>query len=201
MPTIDLRPASARLSKLIDAVPDNALHSQTPCSSYCVGDLLDHVAGLTVAFGGAAVKAEGSSANMGPAGNASNLEPDWRVSLPQRLEDLASGWLDPTAWVGMTRVGGQDLPGEVAGTILFGELAVHGWDLAQSTAIPFEPDPVGLVSLLDLVRQAFGPGQDAARGAAFGPAIPVPDDASMFDQVLGLLGRDPSWTAAQQAST
>ena len=194
MPIIDLKPASKQLSALIDAVPDTALGGTTPCSEYCVGDLLDHISGLTVAFGGAAAKAGGDAANMGPAGDASNLPPDWRASLPQRLDGLAQAWMHPEAWSGATRVGGQDLPAEIAGVVLFGELTVHGWDLARATDIVFALDPKGVGPLFDLVRQTFGPRQDAARGTAFRPAVPVAEDAPIFDQTLGLLGRDPTWT-------
>jgi uncharacterized protein (TIGR03086 family) len=194
LPILELEPVTTHLSVLIQDVPDSALDRPTPCSDYCVGDLLDHIAGLTIAFGGAAVKADGDSATMGPMGDASNLDPDWRGSIPQRLEGLSEAWLDPNAWTGMTRVGGQELPGEVAGVVLFGELAVHGWDLARANGMTFAPDPAGLPTLLELVGNFFGPGQEAARGAAFGPAVPVPEDAPMFDRVLGLLGRDPTWS-------
>ena len=29
---------------------------------------------------------------------------------------------------------------------------------------------------------------------AFGPAVPVPDDAPLLDQVVALTGRDPAWS-------
>jgi hypothetical protein len=50
---------------------------------------------------------------MGPWGDASKLDPDWRTSLSLRLKALAEAWRDPEAWTGTTRVGGSDQPGEV----------------------------------------------------------------------------------------
>jgi uncharacterized protein (TIGR03086 family) len=195
MNLIDLGPAASRLGALIAAVPDDALGRPTPCSEYRVGDLLDHIAGLTIAFGGAATKAGGPTATMGPAGDARNLPSEWRQALPQRVTQLAEAWADPEAWNGMTKVGGNDLPGAVAGIVAFGELSVHGWDLSRATRIPFEPDSLGVPELFALASQTFeGPDQDSARGSAFGPAIPVPVGAPVFDRVLGLLGRDPAWT-------
>jgi uncharacterized protein (TIGR03086 family) len=193
-PVIDLHPAVARLSTLIEAVPDSALGGPTPCSEYSVGDLLDHIAGITVAFGGAAAKSRGESADMGPQGDVTNLDANWRISLPTRLETLGRSWKDPDAWSGMTRVGGQDIPAEVAGIVSYGELAVHGWDLSRATRLPFEPDPLGVSALFDLVRQTFASTQGGPPSPAFGPPVPVAEDAPMFDQTLGMLGRDPNWS-------
>lgn len=195
MTMTDLGPAADTLCTLIAAVPDSDLGRPTPCTQYTVGDLLHHIAGVTVAFGGAAVKARGESADMGPWGDASKLDPDWRTSLPRRVTALAEAWRDPQAWTGITRVGGADQPAEVTGIIALGELVVHGWDLARGTGQPFETDPGALARLYELVRQTLGPEQhQAARGQAFGPAVPVAPDAPALDQTLGLLGRDPAWS-------
>lgn len=197
MPMIDLQPAAENLGALVTRVADEDLGRPTPCSEYTVGDLLDHIAGATVAFGGAASKADGPTATMGPQGDAGNLDPDWRATLPLRLKRLAEAWRDPQAWEGMTRVGGQDIPGGVAGLFTFGELTVHGWDLAKGTGQPFDADPEGLEGLFQLANQFFGPGGEAEGGGpAFGPAVPVPADAPLLDRALGLLGRDPNWSPA-----
>ena len=174
MAVTNLGPATDCLCALIEAVPADYLGRATPCTEYSVGDLLDHIRGVTVAWGGAAVKSSGDSSTMGPSGDSSNLDPAWRTSLPRWLRDLADAWSDPQAWTGMTRVGGNDLPAEVAGMALLGELVVHGWDLAHAQRDqPFKPDPATLTMLYENVRQAFGPGQDEARGDAFAPAVPV----------------------------
>jgi len=141
MTVTDLGPAAGRLCALIENVPDQDLGRPSPCTEYTVGDLLDHIRGVTIAWGGAAVKAEGESSTIGPSGDASKLDPDWRTSLPRRLRELAEAWHDPEAWTGTTRVGGNELPGEIAGMALLGELVIHGWDLATATGQPFQPDP------------------------------------------------------------
>ena len=196
MPMIDLHPTADSLGSLISTVPDGDLGRPTPCTEYTVGDLLDHIAGSTIAFGGAAAKADGPSADMGPQGNAGNLDADWRTTLPLRVKTVAEAWRDPEAWEGMTRVGGQDLPSAMAGIITFGELTVHGWDLAKATGLQFEPDPDGLDALFELASQSRGPGNDGPRGTAFGAVVPVPEDAPVLDRVLGLLGRNPGWSPA-----
>ena len=165
MTMTDLGPAAGHLCALTEAVPDRDLGRPTPCTEYTVGGLLHHIAGVTVAFGGAAVKARGESSDMAPWGDASKLDPDWRTSVPRRVRALAEAWRDPEAWKGMTRVGGGDQPGEVTGIILLGELVVHGWDLARGTGLPFEVDSATLVPVYDLVRETFGPGQGQLRAA------------------------------------
>jgi len=195
MPVIDLKPAASRLADIVAAVPDDALSNPTPCSEYTVGDLLDHIHGVTYAFGGAAEKSN-EFAGAGPSGGAGNLPADWRTSIPQKLNELAAKWDKPEAWTGETTVGGQGMPAEAIGVIAYGELTVHAWDLSQGSGIPFDPDPVGIEALHELTSGFLtGPNGDAMRGTAFGPAVDVPDDAPVFERTLGVLGRDPRWKA------
>jgi hypothetical protein len=47
---VDLGPAAPGLAQLGTGVPDELLDAPTPCPSHSVGDLIDHVGGLSVAF-------------------------------------------------------------------------------------------------------------------------------------------------------
>ena len=40
----------------------------------------------------------------------------------------------------MSRAGGVDFPGEVAGMVALTEVVVHGWDLARATGQPYGID-------------------------------------------------------------
>lgn len=174
------------MAALVEAVPDDALDRPTPCETYTVGDLLDHIGGFALAFAAAASK---TPLEGGPAGDAANLAPDWRSRIPRDLEALATAWDEPEAWTGTTRVAGVDLPGEVAGRVALDELVIHAWDLARSADLPV-PDPgPDAEPVLATVQEFRANGIEGL----FGPPVPVGEDAPLFDRVLGLSGRDPAW--------
>ncbi|MFD4638748.1 TIGR03086 family metal-binding protein [Lentzea sp. NPDC058436] len=183
----DLTPAAGQLAAVVRNVTDADLEATTPCPDYTVGDLLDHVNGLAVAFTMAARKTplDGTA-----SGDASRLPQDFRESIPARLDELARAWSVPEAWDGMTRAGGIDLPGEVAAAVALDEIVLHGWDVARATGQPFEVEE-GLLQVVHGFVSSIGP--DDRDGSLFGAAVEVDSNAPVFDRVLGLSGRDPHW--------
>jgi len=196
MTMLDLEPATRQMGDLIWGVPGDMLDAPTPCPAYTLGDLVEHVGGLTLAFTGAATKNADELVSQGPSGDASRLGDDWRTRIPQDLKVLAEAWRDPAAWTGMTMAGGVDLPGEVAGLVALDELVIHGWDVARASGQVYDCDPRLLEAVHGFVEQFSGPGQDAARKGLFGPEVEVSQGAPLLDRVVGLAGRDPAWSAA-----
>jgi len=194
MSPVDLEPAVRRLADLVSSVPDDLLVAPTPCPAYTLGDLVEHVGGAASAFTGAAVKDLGDATSQGPSGDASRLTDDWRSRIPRDLAGLAEAWRDPAAWTGMTKAGGVDLPGEVAGLVALDEVVVHGWDVARATGQPYECDTPSVEAVHGFVAQFSEPGMEEARAGLFGPVVEVPDDAPLLDRVIGLTGRDPGWS-------
>ena len=185
---IDLTPACQRTADVLVKVTDEQLIAPTPCPDYRLGDLLYHVGGLALAFTAAARKDLGELTDQPAEGG--QLDDDWRTSYPARLAELARAWQEPDAWQGMTRVGGIDLPGEVAGSVALTEVVIHGWDVARATGQSYDIDPATAEPLLAHVSQV------AAEGPVeglFGPAIPIADDAPALDRAVALSGRDPAW--------
>ena len=185
----DLTPAARRMAELIRNVSDDQLQGPTPCPDYTLGDLVEHVGGLSLAFTAAATKMPLEGSDQGPGGDASRLGDDWRTSIPERLIALADAWKDPEAWTGMTAAGGVELPGEVGGLVALDELVIHGWDVAKASGQPYDPDNDELEAVHGFVSQFDG----GDSGGLFGPPVPVPDDAPLLDRVIGLTGRDPNW--------
>src|SRR6516162_3513715 len=102
--TVDLGPAARRLASLVAGVADHDLARPTPCPAYALGDLIDHVGGLAIAFAAAAGKERSERTEQPRPGDAARLSPDWRERIPRDLDALALAWDDSGAWQGMTRI-------------------------------------------------------------------------------------------------
>ena len=187
MVMIDLGPATDRMAQLVASVSDEQLGAPTPCPNTSLGDLMDHIGSLTSGF--MLVARKESGATGAPTPDARNLEAGWRERLTGDLETLAAAWGDPAAWEGMTQAAGIDLPGEVAGLVALDELVVHGWDVAVASNQAYDPTVEEIAAATQFVT-GFNAPRD---GHLFGPIVPVPDDASPLDKLLGLTGRDPRW--------
>lgn len=192
--TIDLEPAAKRVAAVVTAIPDQALTGPTPCPDYTIADLLEHVGGLAIAFRAAADK-DDRFGGAPPLGNGSRLPADWRTRIPEDLAAMAQAWQNPQAWTGMTRAGGVDLPGEVAGLVALDEVVIHGWDLARAAGIEYDCDGPTLEAVHGFVASFEAPA-DAEGPALFGPPVAVPAQAPLLDRVVGLTGRRPDWTPA-----
>jgi uncharacterized protein (TIGR03086 family) len=194
MAQLDLGPAAGRLADLVRTVGDDQLGAPTPCPDYALGDLLEHVGGLAVAFANAARKGGGPLAEFAGSGDAARLAADWRTGIPAALDELAAAWRDPAAWEGMTRIAGSDTPAEVAGLVALDEVVLHGWDVARSLGRPYAVDDASLAAVGGFVEQFASPEARAQAAGLFGPVVDVRPDAPPLARVLGLAGRDPEWS-------
>src|SRR4051794_15120723 len=179
----DLGPATTRTAAVVRSVRDDQLGQPTPCG-ISVGGLLDHLRTLSLAFTAAATKADDEIVDgPPPRPAATNLGVGWRVHIAGLLDQLAATWADPAASEGMTKAGGLELPGEVAAVIALDEVVLHGWDLAVATGQTYGVDDAALEPLLPFLAHVAEPGMEAGREGLFGPVVPVPDDAPLFDRV------------------
>jgi uncharacterized protein (TIGR03086 family) len=193
---LDLTPATEMLTQVVTDIRDNQLGAPTPMRGTTVADLLDHLDGLCLAFTAAAAK-DRAGGSQAPSADGSRLGPDWRIRLSGRLSQLARAWQDETAWAGMTRAGGADLPGEVAGHVAINEIVVHGWDLAAATGHDYASETGLVQAAFAFVQSAVAQNPDGSPGL-FGSPVAVPDSAPLLDRLIGLTGRDPAWQPAGQ---
>lgn len=190
----DLTNATELVGQVVGAVTDDQLDLATPCPGYDVRGLLGHLHGLSLAFAAAAARDFGPFTDTAPDSSAPPVLPDdWRTSIPASLSALGAAWAYPAAWQGMTRAGGVDLPGEIAGVVALDEVVLHGWDLAVATGAAYQPDDASAAVVLGFLTESR---KEPVPEGLFGPVVPVPHDASAFDRALGLAGRDPAWRRA-----
>jgi uncharacterized protein (TIGR03086 family) len=189
METIDFGPATATMRRLVTQVTDDQLTGSTPCDKYTVGDLVDHIGGLTLAFTGAARKERVPGTEGGGSGDASRLEPGWRDRIARDLDGLAEAWADPAAYDGVTMAGPVEMPGPEAAAVALNELVVHGWDLATATGQDYTVADADLAICVEFARAFSTPETVEMRGDAFGEVIEVPESASDLERLLGFMGR------------
>jgi uncharacterized protein (TIGR03086 family) len=197
-PRPDLTQTAAVVADVVRGVSDEDLGRPTPCPGTSVAAMLDHVAGLTMAFTAAAQHQPVPGGDQPPSPDASRLDPAFRESIPAALTRLAEAWRAPEAWTGATKVGGVDLPRQVAGLVALDEVVVHGWDLAVATAQPYDPPAAGVEGAQGFVGQAVAENPGGTPGL-FGPRVAVPDEAPALHRLLGLTGRDPQWRPSSRS--
>jgi uncharacterized protein (TIGR03086 family) len=192
----DLLPTTRRLGALVAEVDDAQLDAPTPCREYTVGDLLDHIGGLAIAFAEAARKEQGTNASQAPPGSTGRLGADWRARIPADLETLGVAWQEPAAWDGMASISAMEMPASAVGAVALDEVVTHAWDLARALGQPFDADADAIAGAMEFVGPISEPG--APRPPIFGPVVEVSADSTPTARFIALTGRDPDWRPQQR---
>ena len=184
-----LQKAFASTAAVLANVKADQLDDPTPCASWKVRDLLNHVVGGTYFF--ATIAETGQPPEGAGAGGAPDFTSgDFNAAFEQGAKRAVAAFrADGAMEKQMTLPFGQ-LPGAVFVNIAATDTFAHGWDLARATGQGTDLDPDVARQLLENAR-GFLP--DAMRGpdgqAPFGPRVDVPENAPPADQLAGFLGR------------
>jgi uncharacterized protein (TIGR03086 family) len=189
MATVDLTPTTDEVKRIVSAVRDEQLAAPTPDEGTRVAGLLDHFAGLTVAF---RMAAEKTPLEGRPTWDPDRLPSDWRTRIPEQLDALAAAWRATEAGEGEATAGGVTMPARVMVLVALNEVLLHGWDLAAATGQEYRPDPIAVERCLRFNVNLAENAPDV-RDGMYGPRVEVPAGASDFDRLLAATGRDPNW--------
>jgi uncharacterized protein (TIGR03086 family) len=184
--------AAATMTEVVGNIKPDQLGAPTPCAEFDVRSLLNHLLFWGPSLAGAGRKELVSP----PAGAESAVDlagGDWAAELRANVDAVVAAWSDPSAWRGTTRMGGEpELPAELVGGMVVGELVLHGWDLARATGQRPEWDG----ELAEYVHGEVARSAEQGREmGVYGQAVEVPGSASWLDRALALSGRDPGWRA------
>jgi uncharacterized protein (TIGR03086 family) len=179
-------------SRIVAQIRDHQWELPTPCAGWCVRDLLRHMVGNNNGF---ALAARGVAADR--AVWAGGDLPDvcaeaWEESVQLVVAAFAE-LTDLSHTVPVLGYG--EIPAGQAVGMHFVDYLTHGWDVAVSIGV--EPDLEEELCREVLRMAARWPAGHPAiwgPGAAFGYPVDVPGTGCAAEQMLGLLGRSPSWS-------
>lgn len=181
--------AVASTANIVKGVRADDLSLATPCAEWDVRTLCNHVLGTLYLAEG--LLGDTPSRHPSPPGGLpeTDLVGD---DLTTAYADASAAALEAASIRGTLERPHQtplgDMPGQVLAGFTFADVFVHGWDAARATGQTVEFDPDLAQHVLGFAQQAI---TDQMRGTAIGPAIEVPSDAPVMDQLIGYFGRQP----------
>jgi len=168
--------------ELVAGVRDDQWENATPCTEWSVRDLVDHLIGGNDGFANVLL-GDPPPSFSGVTARQPEAQTAYRLSTESLLTAFGSdGVMERVVTVRFGTV-----PGIAALHLRSVEAVVHGWDLAQATGQPLRVDEELARQELEFTRTSL-PDITPER-SPFGPAQPVPGDASSLDQLVALLGR------------
>jgi uncharacterized protein (TIGR03086 family) len=180
----------ASTQSVLARVAPEQLDAPTPCASWTVRDLINHIVGGTTFF---AVTAETGGPFEGGGGDAPDFTTgDFVVAFAEGAARAVRAFSAEGAMEKTMRLPFGELPGSVFVSIAAGDTFAHGWDLAKATGQSTDLDPELAAELLANARTILN---DSLRGpdgeAPFGPEREAPPGASSADRLAAFLGRQP----------
>ncbi len=184
MSTQPLQQVIAATRGVLAEVSADQLAQQTPCASWNVGELINHVIGAQNFFA-AGLKGEAPSEDQ-PDWSAGDFLASYDAATAAALEAFsADGALEQ-----MVKMPFGEMPGAAVMGLAMTDTFQHGWDLAKATNQSTDIAPELAAGILAQAKQSI---PDAFRGddgaAPFGAEQQCADGGCNADQLAAFLGR------------
>lgn len=181
MSTKPLERAAASTRSVLAGVDADQLDAPTPCDSWTVRELIDHIVGGQKFFT--------AGLNGEPPSGEAAFSADFVAGFDEASSECIAAFGADGALDKMYELPFGTMPGSAFMGLATTDTFVHGWDLAKATGQSTDLDPDLATSLLEQSKAAI---QDAFRGpegAPFGPEKEAPADATAADRLAAFLGR------------
>lgn len=176
-----------QMAAVLDGVQEGQEGLPTPCLSWDVGTLADHVVHDVAQF----------------TAVARGERPDWGAPVPavggdraaafrEGARELLDTWRAAGELTGTTELPGMGrVPARFPVDQQITEFAVHAWDLRRATSGRTDLDQAVAEAALEWARTALRPEFRGAEveGKAFGHEVPAPQDAPAADRLAAFTGR------------
>ena len=185
MSTAPYEHAIASAKKVLAGVKPEHLTAQTPCASWKVSDLVNHMVGGQYFFGTVA-KGEAATDATAPDFAAG----DFNAAFAQGAAEAVAAFNEPGTMEKTLQLPWGAMPGSAFVGIAAVDTFAHAWDLARATGQDSNLDPELAAGLLMGARAGIAPEFRGADGVApFGPEQSAPAGASKADELAAFLGR------------
>ncbi len=170
---------------VIDGIARANYDHPTPCPSWNVGQLINHLLGLLTMFRDVALDCIADPAVL----TADLIGSDATKSFEQVGRAVVDLWQQPYMLIGTAELPTGHYPAEYALEVVTAAVLVHGWDLA--VACGQRPSWTGelIIDTLAFCEQTYS--NPRVRGRDFAPPVPVASGASDLHRLVAFLGRDP----------
>jgi uncharacterized protein (TIGR03086 family) len=169
---------------VLAGVSRDQLDSPTPCQSWTVAQLVDHVVGAQFFFA-SAVRGEPMS---GEARKFS--DGDFLAAFDEGSKASVAAFSEEGAMERMLKLPFGEMPGSAFLGMAATDTFTHGWDLARATGQATDLDPALADILLAGSKAAIQPGFRGPDGKSpFGPEQQAPAGATTADRLAAFLGR------------
>ena len=175
--------------RILANVKADQMDAPTPCASWKVRDLINHIVGGSVWFG--------KSMDAGESSDDGSKMPDFAAgdylaTFDGGVKGSLAAFEQPGALEKTVKLPFGTFPGGAFLGLATTDAFVHGWDLAKATGQPADLEPDLARQLLDGAKATIPDQFRGADGVApFGPPVDVPASAPAADQLAGFLGRTP----------
>ncbi len=191
-PTEPLERAIAVAKQVLAGVSKEDLDKQSPCASWTVSGVLNHLIGATNFF----VTGMGGTMPSGDDGSVDFASGDYRVAFDEGSAQTLAAFSAPGAMEKIAKLPFGDMPGSAFMGLAATDIFTHSWDVAKATGQSTDLDPELAAQLLQgsqaAIQDAFR-GPDAGptgAGAPFGPKQEAPAGATNADKLAAFLGRN-----------
>ena len=171
-------------SILANVKPDQ-MDDDTPCASWKVKDLVNHIVAGSQWFG--------ATMDAGESGDFSD-QPDFStMNYMDVFDDGVKKSVEAFGREGaaekIVKLPFGEFPGSGFEGLAMTDTFVHGWDLAKATGQDTNLDPELAAQILEGSRQNISPQVRGDEPMPFGPECEAPPDAPIADQLAAFLGR------------
>jgi uncharacterized protein (TIGR03086 family) len=185
MSTESLERAFASTRSVLSHVTPDELSKPTPCQSWPVRDLINHIIGVSFWF------ADTVNTGTAPAPPDTDFTTgDMVGTYDDGIKQAVAAFGAPGALDKIVELPFGKLPCSVYMGIATTDAFAHGWDLARATGQSTDLDPELSIQLLAGARAFIQPAFRGADGVMpFGPEQTAPPAATHADALAAFLGR------------